>query len=434
MQIVYFAPIVLECDQHLQMVENQFLQSEILKARLAAKGIDLFSVAVVDSIGESYLPKFNNIKFTRTFLPSDLAGPRGIRRPTNFCIKMLSTSNRLSDCYLLRAIQDAFITDIDQIVNDLLKCIAVENCIGGEITIANDIHHYLQAMGLKTEVEYSYVQGAFMFAPLRVWQRFYLPLPEEITHYRDDSVMSQWFRQCGGQYCPVSGFVHLHAADEATLMQIRSDLSRPPGKTLPEIFSRFHSPRSDKGSVHSYLETYEALFSPRKHQPIRLLEIGVDHGGSLALWAKYFTHDNCEFIGLDIKTPVRVRDKRVRVYQGNATSFRFINEINGTFDIIIDDGSHVIEDQIRAFYLLSGRLTEGGIYVIEDLQSSDSVSTIDHLVGGFETVDLRHIKNRYDDVLMIYRRQSDRENIVSRCYELGLHGLTNQEKANGVQT
>jgi hypothetical protein len=405
MQIVYFAPMVLDCEQHLQMLENQFVQSELLKTKLAAEKIDLTSVVVFDSIGDAYLEMSKKFKFTRTFLPFDLAGPRGIRRPTNFCIEMLSANSALNDCYLLRLTQEAYITDIDQVINGLLECINEDTSIGGDISTANDPHHHLEKMGLQARSEYSYVQGAFMFASLRIWRQFYLPMSGEIAHCHDDLVMSQWFHQTGGRYRRISGFVHLHAADEATLLGIRTDLSRAPGDTLTEIYSRFHSPQSDKGSAHSYLETYDELFGPLKHQPIRLLEIGVDRGGSLALWARFFTHKNCEIIGVDINAPVAVNDKRVKVYQGDAASFRFINEIDGTFNIVIDDGSHVLEDQIRSFYLLSGRLANDGIYVIEDLQNNDAVSTINRLVAGFDIIDLRHVKNRYDDVLMIYKKQ-----------------------------
>ena len=46
-----------------------------------------------------------------------------------------------------------------------------------------------------------------------------------------------------------------------------------------------------------------------------------------------------------------------------------INEI-GDLDIIIDDGSHINEHVIKTFNLLFPKLKDGGIYVIEDTQTS----------------------------------------------------------------
>src|SRR5262249_15277228 len=40
------------------------------------------------------------------------------------------------------------------------------------------------------------------------------------------------------------------------------------------------------------------------------------------------------------------------------------------FDIIIDDGSHLSAHQVCAFETLIGALNSGGLYIIEDVQTS----------------------------------------------------------------
>jgi len=48
---------------------------------------------------------------------------------------------------------------------------------------------------------------------------------------------------------------------------------------------------------------------------------------------------------------------------------RVVDEI-GSIDIIIDDGSHLNEHVLKTFHYLFPRLSDNGIYVVEDTQSS----------------------------------------------------------------
>ena len=73
---------------------------------------------------------------------------------------------------------------------------------------------------------------------------------------------------------------------------------------------------------------------------------------------------------------------------------------SGSFDVVIDDGSHNIEDQVKTHYILKDYMAEGSIYIIEDIQDIDAKK---HLFWEGEIIDRRHIKNRYDDILVIYR-------------------------------
>jgi tRNA G46 methylase TrmB len=57
---------------------------------------------------------------------------------------------------------------------------------------------------------------------------------------------------------------------------------------------------TDKGDVKSYISGfYEAEFGRRQFENIRILEIGIRTGASLALWANFF--ENAEIIGIDVE-------------------------------------------------------------------------------------------------------------------------------------
>ena len=114
-----------------------------------------------------------------------------------------------------------------------------------------------------------------------------------------------------------------------------------------------------------YLSSYDAILSPYKNQKINLLEIGVQNGGSLEVWSKYFV-DAQHIIGCDINPQcgdLVFDDSRIRVFVGDASqekTHQTILETSMSFDIIIDDGSHTSRDIIHNFALYFNNLRDGG--------------------------------------------------------------------------
>jgi hypothetical protein len=148
-------------------------------------------------------------------------------------------------------------------------------------------------------------------------------------------------------------------------------MTTPP--SLSELY-RVHQGRvSQKWS--SYLPIYERELDDRRRDPLRLLEIGVQNGGSLEIWARYFPEARL-LVGCDIDPRcggLTFDDARIHVLVGDATESGVqerIAALSPEFDVILDDGSHRSPDIIAAFVALFPRLTEGGVYIIEDLHCS----------------------------------------------------------------
>jgi predicted O-methyltransferase YrrM len=127
----------------------------------------------------------------------------------------------------------------------------------------------------------------------------------------------------------------------------------------------------DKQSVHSYIPHYEHLFAPYRERG-SILEIGLALGKSLAMWCDWFGPE-ARIFGVDISIVFSIDDPRVTLIEADATNKDDLtNETFGkfwqeTFDIIIDDGSHMQADQEAAFRLLAPRVRPGGLYIIEDI-------------------------------------------------------------------
>jgi predicted O-methyltransferase YrrM len=122
-----------------------------------------------------------------------------------------------------------------------------------------------------------------------------------------------------------------------------------------------------------YLPIYDELFQPFVGKKPRFLEIGVFRGGSLRMWRQFFGADAVLY-GIDIDPKCAAYDGRhgvVRIGSQNDADFlkRVVNEMGGV-DVVLDDGSHIASDQRVSFDALFPLLSEGGLYVVEDMHTA----------------------------------------------------------------
>jgi len=112
-----------------------------------------------------------------------------------------------------------------------------------------------------------------------------------------------------------------------------------------------------------YFEIYDRHFERFRGKRIRVLEIGIDHGGSLQLWKTYFGMD-ARIVGLDIDPRCAdFAEDQIEVRIGNQSDTALLKSL-GPFDIVIDDGSHRLQDQLASYEAL-WPVTKG-VYLIED--------------------------------------------------------------------
>lgn len=144
-------------------------------------------------------------------------------------------------------------------------------------------------------------------------------------------------------------------------------------KNLKELYQEHQGKSSDKWDI--YLETYHDILSGKQESLKNLLEIGVQNGGSLDIWSKYFPNA-ANIVGCDINPDcarLEYANKTIKVVIGNSSTPEITNritEISPTYDLIIDDGSHNSSDIIKSFLLYFPVLEKDGIYIVEDLHCS----------------------------------------------------------------
>jgi hypothetical protein len=193
---------------------------------------------------------------------------------------------------------------------------------------------------------------------------------------------------------------------------------------MSQLIDLVDNTRTDKNTCHSYLLVYQKLFESKKYNNNNILEIGIgepkqnkENGGSIELWHDYFP--NSTIYGLDIYDISNVNEEiidkeRIQLYTSiDAYDTAFIENTfiknNIQFDILIDDGPHTLDSMIFFIKHYLPLLKDDGILVIEDIPDINwtqilKENTPEELRQCINIIDLRHFKNRWDDIMFVIQK------------------------------
>jgi len=151
--------------------------------------------------------------------------------------------------------------------------------------------------------------------------------------------------------------------------------------SLVKAFREKNIDESDKIMSHHYEIMYGQYLEPFMDEKFKLLEIGVLKGQSLHLWSRVF--ENIDHVygvgygeGITSFDKKKVIDKRTTQFyadQSSVADLNFIIEDIGreSVHVINDDGSHIPWHQAFTFEkLFSELLAPGGVYILEDIETS----------------------------------------------------------------
>lgn len=245
--------------------------------------------------------------------------------------------------------------------------------------------------GVRQLQEICHVGGKILVTartPHDVSSRVSLNAYEDIWRYDADS-LAGLFDRCAvemsavdeayGIVCALLTRVEQAAASKGFLFHTREGKRIEVGDNVPQGYFNASSVldaigikyRTDKCSmVHNYLDKYAFFLEKFRTQPIRLLELGVFNGSSVRMWQEYFPR--AEIFGVDIEASCRqYEDERIHIIQADlsdAAQVSMLREIHPR--IIVDDASHIVSHQLLALFTLFDVLPRGGVYILEDLETS----------------------------------------------------------------
>jgi len=144
---------------------------------------------------------------------------------------------------------------------------------------------------------------------------------------------------------------------------------------MNDLYSFFAQRRNTRPmhKWHHYFEIYERHFARFRQARPTVLEIGVQGGGSLEMWRQYFGAD-ARIFGIDsAATAKRNEDIATKVFIGDQADRNFLRGVAaevGPLDLVIDDGGHKASQQINSFEELYPKLSQSGVYLVEDTHTA----------------------------------------------------------------
>ncbi|MFD2055716.1 class I SAM-dependent methyltransferase [Mesorhizobium calcicola] len=122
-----------------------------------------------------------------------------------------------------------------------------------------------------------------------------------------------------------------------------------------------------------YFDVYERHFQRFRNRKPVVVEVGVYKGGSLEMWRAYFG-EGARIVGIDIDPACKAHESEgVEVFIGSQDDPQLLDRIvekYGPIDIVIDDGSHMMDHVIATFEHLYHHVQPNGVYFVEDTHTS----------------------------------------------------------------
>ena len=131
------------------------------------------------------------------------------------------------------------------------------------------------------------------------------------------------------------------------------------------------SKQEDKKIIaHGYAKIYEKYLKEHKDKNLNIIELGSFYGNASA--AFYFYFKNSQIYSADINPDMYLyRSKRLKNFFTDTSSRASIEKNilsrNIKFDLIIEDASHMLKDQIVSLFILFKNLKSGGFFIVEEI-------------------------------------------------------------------
>jgi len=143
-------------------------------------------------------------------------------------------------------------------------------------------------------------------------------------------------------------------------------------------------------SIKKILEIGIGMTRRNKHQPEIVYKVGIKpyllRGASLYMWRDFFP--NAQIYGADFMPDTLFEDERIKTYlcdeRKEEDVATLIKTIGSDIDILIDDASHRVADQVFLARTLLPLLKKDVIYIIEDVGHSGYLRKALNECGGYE--------------------------------------------------
>jgi hypothetical protein len=166
--------------------------------------------------------------------------------------------------------------------------------------------------------------------------------------------------------------------------KINIDLKDIKETSLDDLFSYYDTDKanvisSKKEPGHGFSKFYETHLNSFKDKKIKILEIGSYSGAAAAAFVKYFPNSEIYCLDINLRN-FKYSSKKIHAFGMDVSNqkmmLKFLTKINffdsiKFFDVVIDDGSHIQSDQLKALNFFYKYVADNGFYIIEDYKFSN---------------------------------------------------------------
>ena len=178
-------------------------------------------------------------------------------------------------------------------------------------------------------------------------------------------------------------------------------------KSLDKLFHHYGSDKAEifkfsNKTGHGFSKFYEEKLENYKSKKINILEIGSYAGASAAAFVKYFPNvniycfdvnisnfkyksKNIHVFGVDMKNEKKIKKTLKNIFQQHKFN---------KFDIIIDDGSHYLNEILIGLKYFFSFVKNKGLYIIEDFKFPNYYQYNNNINHIFVDEFLRNLVNK----------------------------------------
>ena len=193
------------------------------------------------------------------------------------------------------------------------------------------------------------------------------------------------------------------------------------GESYSNQYEKPIKKKKDLIQAHGYSKIYEKYFFEIKKEKLKIIEIGSFYGNASA--ALYFYFKNSLIYSADINPDMyRYKSKRLYNFFVNSSERKLINnqilKKKIEFDIVIEDASHMLKDQIISLFMIFPILKSNGLFIIEEI---DFPEKREDMRIGQQKPDLKTILNKIiakEDFQSEYILDNEKEYFLSHFKEI----------------
>ena len=209
MNVVLLIPGHIKCENHVKMLHEK----EQLRINIRQKLDPSIKFQMVYSIDrlQNVNVDVRSSKFDRIINLLERSS-NGIVFPTRAAIKY-AYSYFGPNCLFIRLGQDVTV-QVDKLVQRIIQCKSTLNdkyMMGAFDQDGRFFRWFKDEDPRKKETQklrWRFIQGNFMIAPIKVWNKYYFSIPEHINHYADDSMVSWLIKNDGGKLIEIPRIWH----------------------------------------------------------------------------------------------------------------------------------------------------------------------------------------------------------------------------------